>query len=194
MKKNYFGALALGLIAACSTPPYNHPSLNLIPENEYYSRIEKNTRKNQHYDGLMNILNYSATMLTSEVTLAQVDHQARLYQYSDINYQNEVGKAKSDLAKQTTLFLSFFVPEKKYDDLAKKSSKWKIFLDVAGQRYEAKITRLKNQLAELTSLYPDHTRWSTPYKLSFPVSTTITENGHAKLTITGPLISSAVEF
>jgi hypothetical protein len=193
MKTNFYMLLALGLIA-CSTPPYVNPHLTLIPENEYYSRVEKSTQKNQHYDGLTNILNYTATMLTSDVALAQVDHQARLYQYNEVTYQNEIGKAKSDLAKQTAIFFSFFIPEKKYDDLAKRNTKWKIFLDVAGQRYEAKVTRMKNQLAEITSMFPNHTRWSTAYKLSFPVSTSLAENGHPKLTITGPVISSSVTW
>ena len=179
---------------ACASQQYAHPTLTLIPESEYYARIEKATKKQEHYDGLMNLLSYSATMLTSEVAQAQVDHQARLYQYNDSNYQNEKSKTQTELAKQTDIFLSFYVPEKKYDDLAKRNTKWKIFLDVAGQRYEAKVTRMKGQLAELVQYYPNHTRWSTAYKLTFPINTSITENGQAKLTITGPVTSSSVQF
>mgnify|MGYP000933568202 CR=1 len=193
MKKSFFLILAMTLVG-CATQTYTHPTLNLIPESEYYERIEKTTRRQEHYDGMTNILSYSATLLTSDVAQAQIDHQARMYQLSDSNYQNEKSKFFSEISKQTEVFLSFFVPEKKYDDLAKKSTKWKIFLDVGGQRYEAKVVRMKNQMAELIQYYPNHTRWSTAYKLIFPVSTSITENGSAKLTITGPITSSTIQF
>jgi hypothetical protein len=167
---------------------------NLIPESDYYSLIEKQTRKKQLYDGVTNVLDMSATLLNDETSLAQVDHNARIYQYTQSQYNNEKGTAQSNLAKHTEIFLSFYIPDKKYDDLAKRSTKWKVFLDVAGQRYEPKIIKIKSQLAEVQSLYPNHTRWSTPYKLIFPVSTSVSENGKAKLTLTGPITSTQLEF
>jgi hypothetical protein len=186
--------ISLSTLVSCASQPRMSPNSNLISESDYYERIEKATRKQEHYDGLMNLLTYSATMLSNDVAQAQIDHQARLYQYDEAAYQNEKSKSLTDRAKQTDFFLSFFVPEKRYDDLAKKSTKWKIFLDVAGKRYEAKVSKMKNQLAELTQYYPNHTRWSTAYKLTFPISTSITEAGSPKLTITGPLTSSSVQF
>lgn len=183
----------------CSSAPRGPASTepvvtNLIPDSDYYSLIEKQSRKKQIYDGITNVMDISATLINGETSLAQVDHNARIYQYTDSQYKNEKGTIQSNLAKNTEIFLSFYVPEKKYDDLAKKSTKWKIFLDVAGQRYEPKVVKIKSQLAEVQSLYPNHTRWGTPYKLVFPVSTSVSENGKAKLTVTGPLTSVQLDF
>ena len=167
---------------------------NLVPESEYYSLIEKNSQNQVVYDGLANVLNTSATLMTSQLLMAQVDHNARVFQYNDSQYLNEQGTAKSNLSKQTEVFISLFVPDRKFDDLAKKTTHWKIFLDVAGQRYEAKVIKIKSQFAEVQSLYPNHTRWGTPYKLIFPVSTSISENAKPVLTLTGPLASTTLEF
>ena len=167
---------------------------NLIPDSDYYSMIEKQTRKKQIYDGMSNVLDMSATLMNGETALAQADHNARIYQYTNSQYKNEKGTIQSNLSKQTEIFVSLFIPEKRYDDLAKKSTKWKVFLDVAGQRYEPKVVKIKAQLAEVQNLYPNHSRWGTPYKLIFPVSTTVSENGKAKLTLTGPVTSTQIEF
>lgn len=189
-----FSSTLVGCSSIFRGPSSDVPVANLIPDSDYYSLIEKQTRKKQIYDGVTNVLDLSATLLSGETSLAQVDHNARIYQYTESQYKNEKGTIQSNLSKQTEVFLSFYVPEKKYDDLAKKNTKWKVFLDVAGQRYEPKIVKIKSQLAEVQSLFPNHTRWSSPYKLIFPVSTAISENGKAKLTVTGPLTSTQIDF
>lgn len=188
-----FGAgLFPGLLGCAST--YSNPHMQLIPESDYFSVVDKNTQKKQIYDGFMNTLDLSITMLTTELMRNQTDQQARIYQWTPENYQIEKGKVESDLAKETSFFVSVFVPERKHDDLHKKTTNWKMFLDVGGKRYEGKATRSKAQLAELVSLYPHHTRWQSAYKISFPVSTVIAENGDAKFTLTGPVASATFEF
>jgi len=139
----------------------------LVPDSQYYSLVEQRTSKQIIYDGLVNVLNASATLMSTELTLAQVDHNARIYQYNDSQYQTEKGTSKSNLSKQTEVFLSLFIPDRKFDDLAKKTTHWKIFLDVGGQRYEPKVLKIKTNFAEVNSLYPNHTRWGTPYRLIF---------------------------
>ena len=166
----------------------------LVPESDYYSMVEKCSSSQIVYDGLVNVLNASATLMSSNLTLAQIDHNARIFQYNDSQYANEKGTASSNMSKQTEIFLSFFVPDKKFDDLAKKNTHWKVFLDVAGQRYEPKIVKIKTQFAEVQSLYPSHTRWGTPYRLIFPVSTSVAESGNSVLTLTGPLASTTLKF
>ncbi len=170
----------------------NNPSL--VPESEYYSFVEQRSAKQIVYDGMINVLDASATLMSADLTFAQIDHNARIFQYNESQYQNEKGTAKNNLGQQTEIFLSFFVPDKKFDDLAKRSTRWKIFLDVAGQRYEPKVIKIKTQFAEILSLYPNHTRWGTPYRLIFPVPTSISEAGKAVLTLTSPLASTTMEF
>jgi len=174
------------------TPAPNGPRVDLMSQSQYLHLIENNTQTKKVYDGFALLLEYRISFLNTPISLGQVDMNTQLYQYSDSQYQNEKGTTQSNLVKQTEFFLSLYIPDGKYDDLAKKNTKWKIFLDVAGQRYEAKAVRIKAQLRDVQNLYPFHDRFSTAYKLIFPVSTSITENGVAKLTLTGPMTSFSI--
>lgn len=165
-----------------------------MPEDEYFSLVKDNTQSKELYNGFMNILNFSATLMKSNLSRAQVDQNARIYQWNPDQYANEKSKVESQMTKSTHIFLSFFVPERKHDDLHKSGTKWKIFLDVAGRRYDGTATKMKILLSEAQSLYPHHTRWQTPYIVSFPVPTSLVDAGNAKLTITGPVTSSTVDF
>lgn len=188
-----FAFVAALILASCMSPRVN-PNLNLMSESDYYSVIEKNSQKRQIYDGLSAILQIGATLNTSEVTAAQLDQSARIFQWTVEQYENEKSKVATRSAKETTLFLSFYVPERRHDDLDKSKTLWKIFLDVGGKRYEGKAKKIKTIFADSVALYPYHNRWSTAYELSFPVSTSIASTGGAKLTLTGPVASTSVDF
>ncbi len=170
-----------------------HPQLQLISESEYTSRVQKMTQQDRQYDGFSALLDVRATLLSPEVALGQVDQLARLYQYDPDKYSREKTDAENKLKKSTQIFLSFFVPDRRHDDLNRGSSKWKIFLDSGGKRYEGSAAKLKMVLAEVQALYPDHTRWGTPYLVTFPVSANLIGPG-AQLTLTGPVSSVTLKF
>jgi hypothetical protein len=67
-------------------------------------------------------------------------------------------------------------------------------LEVSGQRYEGKVTKLKSLYLDLEAIYPHHNRWSTPYSVSFPVSTPATDGKPMVLTVTGPLATTQLSF
>jgi hypothetical protein len=182
-----------GFINSCAST-YQHPQLTLIPESEYFSKIEKSTRKQQIYDGFQQILEIQGTLLKTDVALAYVDHQARMFQWTPENYNTEKEKKSGELKKQTELFVSFFVPERKHDDLHKTKTLWKIFLDVNGKRYEGKATKIKAVLAEVMASYPHHNRWSTPYKIIFPAPVSEVDTHEAKITFTGPVSSVTLTY
>lgn len=185
--------IALGvLMGACATQTLDRVPA-LISESEYQHIVSQNTKGDKVYDGFMNVLDLSATLLTSQVLSAQAEQNARMYQWTTEQLVSEKQKSLGQ-NQQTEIFLSFFVPERKHDDLQKANSKWKIFLDVAGRRVEGRATRIKALLAELHSLYPDHTRWHSAYRLSFPVPRALVETNGASLTLTGPVASTKLEF
>jgi hypothetical protein len=167
---------------------------SLGSESDYSDAVDAATQKKQVYDGLVNVMDVRATLLNTKVARLQVDQYARMYQWDEKNYSNEKSKTETNLSKQTDIFLSFFVPDRKHDDLAKSTSKWKIFLDVGGRRFDGTAKRIKTVFAEVKGLYPEHTRWSTPYLVTFPVPTSMAEAGSPKLTITGPIGSTTVNF
>lgn len=189
----FFGFMVATLTVGCATT-YKHPQLSLIPESEYFTKVEENTKKVPVYDGFYQILEVQATLLKTDTMLAYVDHQARMFQWSPENYAQEKEKKINELKKQTEFFVSFFVPERKHDDLNKTKTLWKIFLDVNGKRYEGKAIKLKSVLAEVQASFPHHNRWSTPYRVIFPVSVNDVDNFESKITFTGPVSSVTMDY
>ena len=192
--KTFVAPLFLLTFLGCATG-YQNPNLpNLAPEKEYFRAVVDFTAKQQVYDGLYQKMEFDATLLNSKVARLQVDESARIYQWSEDQYKNKKSETETNLSKQTDVFLGFFVPERKQDDLQKSSTLWKIFLDVNGKRYEAKVTKIKTIHADVVSLYPHQSRFYTPYKLTFAVPATQVDNAASKLTLTGPVGSTSVDF
>ena len=189
-----FALLAVVFAAGCATRPANPNLPNLISESEYYHSVDKFTDRKQVYDGFYATMELSATLMNTKVSRNQIDQNARIYQWDETKYLNEKSRVESDLAKQSEVFLSFFVPERKHDDLHKPKTSWKVFLDAGGKRYEGKAEKMKTLFAEVQTLYPKHNRWSTPYKVIFPVPITYIENADSKMTLTGPVGSTSVSF
>lgn len=195
IRLSLFFAFLVALIAAgCATRPANPNLPNLISESEYYRTVDEFTDRKQVYDGFYATMEVSATLMNTKVSRNQIDQNARIYQWDETKYLNEKSKTESNLAKQTEVFLSFFVPERKHDDLSKTKTTWKVFLDAGGKRYEGKAEKMKSLFAEVQTLYPRHSRWSTPYKVIFPVPITFIENADSKMTLTGPVGSTSVSF
>lgn len=183
----------LYLTVACATT-YHNPNLKLMDESDYHSTLESYTQTKQVYDGFYATMEFSAILMNTAGSRARVDQYARIYQWDDSKYADEKAKTENSLARQTEIFLSFYVPDRKNDDLAKTKTLWKIFLDANGRRYEGKVEKIKTALAEVTALYPAYNRWCTPYKVTFNIPTSQIESGPTKLTLTGPVGSANVEF
>ena len=195
MKYFFTITLLLGfLITGCKGKPLTPEGVETISQTEYENRIESFTRNVEKYQGIANLLHFSATLVNSKVAQAQIMQKARLYQWDSANFNSEMQKMNSDLDRTTQIFVSFYTPERKHDDLHKNQTLWKIFLDADGRRWEGKATKVKLLTNEVQGLYPDHTRFSTPYILTFPVSAKLIESKPIRLTLTGTVTSATVEF
>lgn len=180
-------------VTGCSSMHAN-PNLTLMSRDETENAVDQFTVNQKVYDGFMNRLDISATLQNSKVTSALIDESARVYQWTPEQYEKEKAQKLQDMTKSTEVFLSFFVPERKEDDLHKNTTKWKLYLDVGGKRYEGKASRVKTQFSELMVLYPHHTRWGTPYRITFEVPVSQVETSLSRMTITGPPGASNLEF
>lgn len=188
--------LPLVFVASCATKaPAPALSVKLIPESEYQQIIKQNSRQEQVYSGLYNSIDMTGVIINTAVTDAQMDQMARIYLWDDNKYTQEKIKSDEKLRKESEIFVSFFTPERKHDDLHKNKTLWKIFLDVDGKRLEGKATKIKLLVEEIQRIYPFHNRFSTPYTLTFPIPMKQIETaGSIKLTITGPVGSTTVDF
>jgi hypothetical protein len=192
MNKHILFPLVL-LLASCSTPA-NKTEVSVKDDSEISSTIKQYTDNKKVYDGFQNTLEISATLQNSAVLGSLLDKNAKFYQWNQETYDREKAKIENEKVRQTEVFLSFFIPERKLDDLAKPTTKWKLFLDFNGRRLEGKVTKLKSPLQEIQALYPHHSRWQSAYKVSFPVPTNLLDANASTLTVTGPVGSAQVNF
>ena len=168
--------------------------LKVMTVDEYENIIDNNSDHKSMYDGLYNTLQLYATLINPTVARAQLDQNARLFLWDKEKFETEAKKAEEDLAKETKVFVSLYTPDRKHDDLNKSKTLWKFFLDVNGKRYEGKATKIKLLVTEIQGLYPYHTRFATPYNLTFPVSAKFIEKENIRLVMTGPVGSVSADF
>ncbi|HVK59959.1 MAG TPA: hypothetical protein VM432_00355 [Bdellovibrionales bacterium] len=163
-------------------------------ERPYDQSIEEFSAGDSEYTGFYNNFEFKATLLNSAIRERTFKRQSEYFQWNEDKQASERAKYTQELSSGTEIFVSFFTPDRKNDNLAEDKPIWKVYLDVGGSRYEGKVKRIRTLLVELQSLYPYHTRWNTPYMFSFSVPTTAIESQPSKLTITGPLGTREVSF
>ena len=160
----------------------------------YSKQIEQFSDGEAEYSGFYNNFEYKATLLNTPIRTALLQRQNQYYQWDRDKFTTEREKSEKEQAVETAIFLSFYTPDHKNDNLVDKKSIWRIYLEAGGHRYEGKVKRLRSLLSELQTLYPYHTRWNTPYLVTFPVSTTAIETQASTVTVTGPLGTRVVKF
>ncbi len=198
MKSNHFLVFALIVLTmlhlGCATQLPMPAGVQELSPGDYEKLTDRKTQRIEIYEGLHNKMTVSATWLDSEMSNGTLSHSARLAQWQESKYKEERYKVVARHTDRTEFFVSFYTPERKLADLANKKNLWKIYLDVNGQRFEGTATKVKQLLTEIQAIYPQHNRWSTPFIVSFPVSTALTENKEATLTMTGAVGSAQVRF
>ena len=153
----------------------------------YEQEIERFSRGKTEYAGLYNNFEFKATILNSEIRSVIVGRRTMQYQWDKAKESAEREKNVQEMASTTQFFMAFFTPDFRNDNLTDNKSIWKVYLDAGGRRYEGKVVKIKSNLAELQSIYPYFTRWTTPYMITFDVPTAAIESQASKLTVTGPL-------
>lgn len=181
-------------LLACATTEKLSSGIEVITQSEYENIVAKNTDKNQVYESLYNVLDVNGTILNSQMITAQLSQSARLYLWDKTRLDQETAKRKEKSDKELEVFVSFYTPERKNDDLAKNKTLWKIFLDLDGKRYEGKATKIKLLPAEIQGMYPYYTKFSTPYSIVFPVGTGLADGKATKLILTGAVGSTSLNF
>lgn len=186
--------LSFWLTSCASKQEQNSAGAPTLSQSQYEDVIERHTERAETYSGLHNVIQAQATLLRTPVLEAQLKQMSRLYEWDSEKFSQERQKKFENKNSNTEVFLSFYTPEKKHDDLHKNQTLWKIFLDVGGRRQEGTAKKIKLLTNEVQGLYPFHNRFATAYILSFPVSLDTADNQSAKLTITGTPGSAQMNF
>ncbi len=186
---NKFFLLSLVLTVGCSS--LEVPSGT--PE-EYVKAIDAYSAGEVEYVGAYNNFKYRATLLNTAIQNALIDRKASLYLWDDGKKQQELAIMQADNATTTKIFLSFFTPARRDDNLATPKTIWALYLETPQGRYTGVVKRIRISPTELMTIYPYHNRFSTAYSVEFPVPLSTIEGQAAKLTITGPLGTKTIEF
>lgn len=187
--------LALVGCASNGSSPLRSPSNPEIrvPRN-HVEVIEANSSGDSDFSGLYNTFEIKATILNSQVRDALTARQAEYYQWDHAQTDSDRDRQLQENSSEADVFMSFSTPIRKNDNLADKKTIWRVFLEADGHRYQGTVKKDRRLLTEIQALFPYHTRWNTPYLLSFPVSMSAIESNLIKLTITGPAGSRTLEF
>lgn len=156
--------------------------------------IEKSSSGDSEFSGLYNTFELKATILNSTVRDSILKRQSEYYLWEPSLLNAEREKAAQELSSETSVFLSFSTPERKNDNLADTKAIWRIYLEAGNRRYVGKAKRDRRLIAELQSLFPYHTRWNSPYVITFPVAANALDGQPIRLTVTGPLGTRVLEF
>ncbi len=190
MKNIFFAFLSLfvSLIAvSCATETPATPD-------DYIKVIESHSAGDVEYVGAYNHFNFRSTLMNTIIQNAVIDRKAALYLWDDIKKQQELGSMQADNASMTKVFMSFYTPDRRNDNLSTPKTIWALYLETPNGRYTGTAKRVRTNPTELMTLYPNHNRFTTAYSVEFPVALASVEGQKLKLTITGPLGTRSVEF
>lgn len=181
------------LFAACASSPNRNENFNLS-QDRYEDLVAFFSDHNQQYDGPYNILDVTGTILNSHVIEAQTLRQATVFQWEPSKFQTELRQRLSGARGKTEVFVSFFTPDRKSSDLTRGETLWKTILKFDGKEIAGKPKKITLLPVEIMSLYPQHSRWSNAYIITFETPTTDLERGPTELVITGPAGTTNLKF
>jgi hypothetical protein len=161
---------------------------------DYYAHLNKVCVKDEVYDGLRNAFHYVICPLDAETLNYQLELSRMYFLWDDATYAEKKQDMERSKSKETQVFLSFYTPDAKLDDLSIKDSNWRAFVDSGGKRYLASILKIKNRYEDLKVTYPAHSPWSTGYTLTFPVALSQVDFSSSEFTLTGRVGYSKVAF
>ncbi len=180
--------LPILIFTACTTHPHSDG------RDRYIQAIEKHSAGDKQFAGVYENFEFRATILTTDVSRTVHERLSHIYDWSEEESQQKLDETMSELQEKTKIWLSFFTPDSKNDNLANKISIWKVYLHANGQRYEGRASKANKNFEEAKVLFPYHSRWATPYYVEFDVPTSQIETSSLKLVITGPLGRREVKF
>ena len=175
------GLVFIMLNLACTTHP--HPG----GHDEYVNKIQAHSAGDKQFAGLYHNFEFRSTLLSRDISRTIHNRMNLYYDWGKDEASKKLQERMAELDSKTKVWLSFFTPERKDDNLANKVSIWKIYLVADGTRYEGKAKKANTNFSEARALFPYHSRWATPYYVEFPVPTDEVSGRNTKLVITGPL-------
>jgi hypothetical protein len=173
---------------SCTTHPHSKG------KEEYEAKIQRFSAGDKQFAGLYHNFEFRSTILNEEITRSIHKRMEQFYDWSSTESSEKLNQSMADLESKTKIWLSFFTPDSKNDNLANKISIWKVYLKAGDRRFEGRVYKSNKNLDEAKALFPYHSRWATGYFVDFPVATQEISGERLSLLITGPLGRREVTF
>ena len=181
----FLGSLYLFSLTSCT-------SMSESLDNEYI--VKQYTDRAEFYKGFMNVFQMQGTVLNQKVLNSQVEIKSQSFSWTESQRIDEQSKVDSSLRSETKVFLSFFSPENKVNNLDSPSTIWRVFLDVNNKRYVGTVSTYVGFANEAALFYPYHSGFSKAYLVKFPVPMINIQDYPMKLTVTGTIGSDTLDF
>jgi hypothetical protein len=114
--------------------------------------------------------------------------------WDEAKFQEERTKSQQEASTQTTIFLQFYSPEPDYDDLGRANTIWHIYMTVDGRKFEGKAKKARGKLIEFQAIFPDYDMFSTPYEITFDISTADVVRREVKFTMASTLGEAEFDY
>ena len=124
----------------------------------------------------------------------QLDINAKAFLWSEEQYNQKKQELNDKKKTSSLVFLSYFAPERKVDDLSAKATLWRMFLDMNMQRTLGTAMKSNSNIEDVTAQYPKHSAWSTAYEITFPLSIYDVQKEKIDFIITSRVGSSTKTF
>ena len=183
----FSGIVSLLCLCFCTTHPHSEG------RSEYLKIIRENSAGDTQFAGVYENFEFRSTLFTRKVSLAVHKRLKQYYDWNEEENSQKLSKRMEEMNSKTKIWLSFYTPSGKDNNLSNKRSIWKIYLFNQDRRYEGKPYPANTNLNAAKALIPYHSRWTTAYYVDFPVPTDQLQSP-VKLVITGPLGRREVIF
>lgn len=167
---------------------------NTANDNAYLSSVKQYSDRAEFYSGFINVFQMQGTVLNSKILAGQAQKKADSFNWTDAQIAEEAAKNDKSLRAETVVFLSFFSPEMRVNNLDSPSSIWRVFIDVNNKRYVGSASTYVGFQNEAGLFYPYHSVFGKAYLVKFPVPMINIQDYPIKLTVTGTIGSDTIEF
>ncbi len=177
-------------------------SRRAIVRADYNDSLNRWTSNKKIYDGLAARLFIGATYETLAFRKAYVERYAEDYELDESYKKELLEREKAEEEKYNEFFIAAYSPEESWNDLDKRNSVWKLYLeDGTGSRVAPiTITKVDSSDPRVREFFPYLDLWSYGYDVKFPkyaetgAEMPSKDSKYLKLIVTGVLGTGHLEW
>jgi|GEM_PF-2153864 len=157
-----------------------------LSQKQNLSLLNQQTRTHKEYVGLHMSFQSHLIFLNSKIKTNQIKLKSQYKNWTEKKAEEKLAEIQTGLAQESQFFLSFYSPNSKRNKLDQKASDWKMIIKTSSSEYEG-VIKYEDNISDHTKVfYPNIEHWGKPYKVTFPVSTSLLETTPFEVVLMGP--------